>query len=831
LQKYYYIFLLIIFLITSGSSSLNAQSWYDYNWTSRNLVTITNPGATPLTDYQVKISLTSSTFNFSYAKSDGSDIRITANDSITPIPFWIENWTNGVQATIWVKVPSIPTSGTTVFIYYGNNSAASVSNGSNTFQFFDDFESWTSATSSTWQDKAPMPTPIADIATAVYNGKIYSIGGYGNGPGDPQNKNYEYDPAANTWAEKTPMPTARWGMMAVEFNGLIYVFGGSISSGAGNIAKNEAYNPVSDSWTTKTDVPSNLARQGVMGIKYGDKIHMFYLSYHYEYDPTTDIYTQKADVPNPRMWSTVAVVGSKIYLIGGTQDGVIATNNNQEYDPATDTWAAKSPFPGIRWGMARENPVINGKIYASHGLDGNGGTFHTENYAYDPATDTWVQKGPAAHARDGVGCGIINNKIYIIGGRADFGGPYGLNYNEVYDPSTDTWSGPQPGPSQWTTSGTGYVFADGSAKYSGNYGLVIQQTTDVATQRYAQTAVGLGSTYALDFNWQITDAGGINNTGGALIKPQGLITLTETDAGGSIFFYEGNPNVPVLRWYTGSSFTHLQNSTWNTWHNVTVVRNGASSQVTFDGNQYQSPIINAPPSGGLGKIKFGVYFATTQYIDNVRVRKWSGVDPSTTIGALIQVTGLPVELSSFAANVQVSNIKLNWETSTEKNSDKFVIERKTKNTDWKSIGSVKAAVLSNSNKYYSFTDKNLQSGQYNYRLKMIDNDGTFKYSKEIQTEVDQPKNFELSQNFPNPWNPSTKISYTLSVDSKVTLKVYNIAGEMVGQLVNEEQTAGYYTVDFGASKLSSGVYFYRMTAAGKAGEQNFTAIKKMTLLK
>ena len=114
---------------------------------------------------------------------------------------------------------------------------------------------------------------------------------------------------------------------------------------------------------------------------------------------------------------------------------------------------------------------------------------------------------------------------------------------------------------------------------------------------------------------------------------------------------------------------------------------------------------------------------------------------------------------------------------------------------------------------------------------MIDNDGTFEYSKVIETEVTTPKNFELSQNFPNPWNPSTKINYNLPFDSKVTLEVYNITGERISQLVNEEQSAGYYSVDFGSSKLSSGVYFYRITALDKVIGNNFSAIKKMILIK
>ena len=191
----------------------------------------------------------------------------------------------------------------------------------------------------------------------------------------------------------------------------------------------------------------------------------------------------------------------------------------------------------------------------------------------------------------------------------------------------------------------------------------------------------------------------------------------------------------------------------------------------------------------------------------------------------------PVELSTFTSTTNGRNVQLNWETKTEKNSYKFDIEREVSGANWESICSVKAAVLSNSPKQYSFTDKNLQAGKYQYRLKMIDNDGSFEYSKIVETEVTSPKNFELSQNYPNPFNPSTRIDYQVPVDAKVILEVYNIAGQKVVELVNQEQSAGYYTVDFGASKLSSGVYIYRIVASDKATGNNFSSIKKMMLLK
>jgi hypothetical protein len=188
-------------------------------------------------------------------------------------------------------------------------------------------------------------------------------------------------------------------------------------------------------------------------------------------------------------------------------------------------------------------------------------------------------------------------------------------------------------------------------------------------------------------------------------------------------------------------------------------------------------------------------------------------------------TLLPVELNLFTAVADGRTIQLNWSTQTEKNSDKFNIERKSFSTNWESIGSVKAAVLSNSPKQYSFTDRNLQSGKYQYRLKMIDNDGTFEYSKTIEAEVAVPKNFELSQNFPNPFNPNTVISYSLPSVSNVKLIVYNTLGQTVKVIENGFKNAGTYSVNFHATDLPSGTYFYKIEAG------QFSQIKKMILVK
>jgi hypothetical protein len=202
---------------------------------------------------------------------------------------------------------------------------------------------------------------------------------------------------------------------------------------------------------------------------------------------------------------------------------------------------------------------------------------------------------------------------------------------------------------------------------------------------------------------------------------------------------------------------------------------------------------------------------------------------------------IPVELISFTAQRTDAGVELNWKTATETNNSGFEIfrgiyperNRRTQNdNEWETIGFVPGFGTTTEPKSYSFIDENVTTGIYKYRLKQIDFDGSFTYSTEIEGEVDfTPKEFVLYQNYPNPFNPSTVISYQLPVISNVTLKVYDILGNEIATLVNEEKQPGVYEVEFGNVgtsrdlSLPSGVYFYQL----KTG--SFSSIKKMVLLK
>jgi len=144
---------------------------------------------------------------------------------------------------------------------------------------------------------------------------------------------------------------------------------------------------------------------------------------------------------------------------------------------------------------------------------------------------------------------------------------------------------------------------------------------------------------------------------------------------------------------------------------------------------------------------------------------------------------------------------------------------------WRSIGFVNGNGTTTEPQSYSFVDKLLEAGKYQYRLKQIDFDGTFEYSDIIEVEINPPTKFSLEQNYPNPFNPITKINYSIKNAGLVQIKIYDILGSEVATLVNEEKAAGKYEVNFNSSSLASGVYIYKIQAG------SFISSKKMMLLK
>ena len=189
---------------------------------------------------------------------------------------------------------------------------------------------------------------------------------------------------------------------------------------------------------------------------------------------------------------------------------------------------------------------------------------------------------------------------------------------------------------------------------------------------------------------------------------------------------------------------------------------------------------------------------------------------------------VPVELMDFNATVVNNNVSITWATATETNNKGFSVERKAKDGNWASIGFVQGKGNSTEVSNYTYTDREaskLNSNKVVYRLKQVDLDGTTTYTKEVEVEISLPNTLSLSQNYPNPFNPTTKITFELPTNGQVTLKVYNVSGVEVATLVNKNMESGRYDINFDATKLASGVYFYRL----QFGNQVIT--RKMVVMK
>jgi hypothetical protein len=285
--------------------------------------------------------------------------------------------------------------------------------------------------------KAPLPEIRADLPAVAHDGLIYVFGGYHDSWTLGQAEVFEYDPVADTWTQKTSMNSPRWGDAAAVYDDQAYVFGGSYQGYASSAL--EVYDFSSDSWETKQNLPDNVFNQGLEAVTVGSLIYLFYDSSTYSYNPQTDEYTQLANAPFNKDWAECAYVNvdgeDRIYLLGGYDLSVgDATNNCAYYRPAFDDWITIGPAPYGAYGTLRDNPVINGTIFYGYGQGQHDSAFYDYMYSFNPSTETWTQLPSGVYPRDGVGCAVVGNKLYVIGGRNTWNDPImGLDYNEEFD--------------------------------------------------------------------------------------------------------------------------------------------------------------------------------------------------------------------------------------------------------------------------------------------------------------------------------------------------------------------------------------------------------------
>ncbi len=360
-----------------------------------------------------------------------------------------------------------------------------------------------------------------------------------------------------------------------------------------------------------------------------------------------------------------------------------------------------------------------------------------------------------------------------------------------------------------------------SPTQSGRYNL-INSAEGVAVQgNYAYVADGLNGFYVINVSDKTTPtlAGSCSTTNEALkVAVKGNYAYVADASSGLQVINIGNPSNPTIigNYNTGDRAQDVTIS-----GQFAYVADGTDGVRIIDISNPYSPIEKGyflTPSEGIGIMSIG---------DTIYEADKDG-------GLMIIRNEVPVavELYSFIAKYTGNSISLSWETATEINNYGFKIEKKNENTNWTDIDFIRGYGNSNSTKKYSFIDKDIfGTSKWYYRLKQIDNSGSYKYSNVVDVKV-SPNSYSLSQNYPNPFNPSTNIKYTLSVKSFVKLTIYDILGNQVKILINENQQPGYYDIKFNGQDLPSGVYIYRIEfKANELSNMGYIYTKKMVLLK
>jgi hypothetical protein len=322
----------------------------------------------------------------------------------------------------------------------------------------------------------------------------------------------------------------------------------------------------------------------------------------------------------------------------------------------------------------------------------------------------------------------------------------------------------------------------------------------------ANSTAGIGMAYA---TW---------NTGGASSNDQWLITpqITGVGANHTLKFW-----MRKFSSYADNLDIKISTTTGTATASFTInVATKVFAPADTGWVQYTYPIGTLVPANS------NIYIAFREYVAN------NINDGDALCFDLVEVTGdvVPVEFSSFTSSVSGNTVNLSWATASETNNRGFEVQKSKNNGEFVSVGFVSGKGTTIQAQSYSYVEKDVADGNYIYRLKQVDFDGKASYSSGINVDVTAPSVYSLGQNYPNPFNPATSINFSLAVDSKVSLKVFNILGQEVAILANGLISAGTHKVSFNGSNLFSGVYFARMEAKGVDGS-SFTSFKKMILNK
>lgn len=172
-------------------------------------------------------------------------------------------------------------------------------------------------------------------------------------------------------------------------------------------------------------------------------------------------------------------------------------------------------------------------------------------------------------------------------------------------------------------------------------------------------------------------------------------------------------------------------------------------------------------------------------------------------------TILPVELVHFTGQISGKTVELNWKTASESNNEKFEVERSWNGTEFHKIGEVKGNGTTAEQQEYSFTIKNPRNGISYYRLKQIDYDEQFEYSKVISVDF-KGENGDVGEFYPNPSKSGlVNLDYSSQNDDKISVSVFDVTGKLVVNQI-QQVSNGESNLSFDFSELNTGIYIVKI---------------------
>ncbi len=613
-------FLLVLLLAVFVSLPLvHGQNWIDTAWAYRTGIVVSNLSGSNLNAFQVRIPVDSS-FDFSLAKPDGSDLRVTASDGVTSLPFWIETWNpHAGSAVIWTKVPSVPVAGTTLFLYYGNPSAAAASDGNATFDFFDDFAGvsaqgyfklGSSANVLTSAQRWELEPPhTMSVVTANKNGYKY-WGYYGLAGWAYCNEGiglaFSNDLVNWTKYSGNPVvPNSRWGNVLL-VSGVYWMVYEEYSANCGPSYINLARSTDGIKFSTvKTLVPPVTGSQNQNPSLFYNSSNGRYYLYWYSGPPGTwTIMARSAtsisglDIPSTDtvlLTSSQTIAAPQMLYYSGTyflSTEILDSNNLWQ----TSVYSSTSPTKGFT--LLPGNPVLEpgSACMFQHNI---GGVLHT--YYCNLADGSWILRHRAAT---------------LSAGRAAF---------RTLDPAK--W---QPTGGSWTV--TNDIAPDGSAttvaqaNLSGRQELVSSYTgSDYVFQAYCKQlggrVCGLGA--------RVSDANDLYSYN----------LYSDLDSTQNLYVYDWSG------WATTLGTAALGPIDLGEWHKLTAKLTGTAMDVYVDD---QLQIQTADAQWGSGAVALYGENGTVANFANVLVRKSAAVDPVATEGPTVAIPliGLAVNPTS-----------------------------------------------------------------------------------------------------------------------------------------------------------------------------------------